>query len=1095
MCNKPLTILPCFLVLIALWSFSPRAFAQGLDPSKSLEQYNYAHWDAEKGLPSNAVRHFIQSYDGYLWLGSFDGITRFDGASFTNYQMGNTEGMLDNSIYYIYQDLDSTLWFASRGGGIVHKKGNDFTSYTTEHGLPDNTTNTIIRYKGKLWVGTRGGLVVNDTDTTFSKQGVPEEIAKARIEFLFIDKNENLWVGTLDKGLFRWMSDTLIHYHDRNILHSNRVNGMQQATDGSFLIATNNGFTILNEKGEDQSYFTTNGLEDDIVTAVYQDSKGTVWLGTVSGLQRFRNGRFESFKSENILSYAIIEEIKEDREGNLWVSTYRDGITKINNGKFVNYSLANEPSAIVHAIIQKSENEFYLVYEQYITLLDRSTGNQNRIQFPKGMLTSVFKSAFLDSKNNLWICTRDGLIQMLANGSFKKYVMRDGLANSSTRMAVEDRQGAIWIGTDNGLSRFSNGRFETFDKTNGLSDNQIHDLAIDKEGRLVIGTDNGLNVYENGSFTHYFESDGLASNTVFRIYFDKEGVAWIGGNKGITRFKNGSFQSLGKKEGLHSDVVFQVIEDELFFLWCTTNTGVFKVAKTEINDYFDGYRKQVNSIYYGKHDGMKSKDCTALGSGIRATDGTIWFPTLQGAEVVNPISIEVNTLRPPVAIEKIKTEDFEVINPRRVVIIPPGQNELYIKYTALSFVAPELNEFEFMLEGFDKEWRHPKNLIRETLYTNVPPGTYTFKLRASNNDRVWNEEGVSLEVVILPFFYQTLAFKLLSALVLMLLVSGIYYVRVNALKRSKQHLEFLVMERTAEILKQKDEIEAQKSEIEAQRDVIEERNKFMQEAQVTIEEQNKKLEATNQELEGKINERTAKLQHAYEDLIAVNTELDNFVYKVSHDLRGPIATIMGLCNLAQVEINDELAQNYIGMMSRTAGSMNSIIHKLLSLNTMKATAIHPTKVNLKHEVKFVISRFFPNVTAIEEANIQLDMDQNLQIVTDKSLLHIIVENLLSNAIKYTQPGKKPNIQIAARLEKADELTLWFRDEGVGIQKEYFDNIFKMFFIGTEKKEGHGLGLYAVKMAITKLGGSISLRSELHQFTEFEVRIPINTVLE
>lgn len=354
-------------------------------------------------------------------------------------------------------------------------------------------------------------------------------------------------------------------------------------------------------------------------------------------------------------------------------------------------------------------------------------------------------------------------------------------------MLHEDRRGDLWIGTSQGLLRHADGAFTTYGKKHGLADKWARALCEGRDGSLWVGTHRGLTRYKDGAFVTYAAGDGAPQTTVYAVYEDRDGALWIGTqDAGLSRFKDGKFTSYTTKDGLHADSVYQILEDGQGNLWFGSSKGIFRVSLNELNDFAAGARVSIASVAYGQAEGVPPMVCFsgAQPSAYKSPDGRLWFATQNGVVVIDADHIQMNDRQPPVRVEQMVV-DHQEIDLSDAAEVWPGRGDVEIRYTALSFVAPERVRFKYRLEGFDREWVDA-GTRRVAYYTNLPPGEYTFKVVAANSDGVWNEAGASLTFRQRPHFYQTSWFYALAFVAAAAIVWAIHLLRVGRVRREHQ---------------------------------------------------------------------------------------------------------------------------------------------------------------------------------------------------------------------------------------------------------------------------------------------------------------------
>jgi len=409
-------------------------------------------------------------------------------------------------------------------------------------------------------------------------------------------------------------------------------------------------------------------------------------------------------------------------------------------------------------------------------------------------------SAFLEGRDgSIWIGSYQGL-NRLKDGRITLATTQEGLSNNHVLSLWEDESGTLWIGTESGLSRRERGRIQPFSPMEAMSRVAVHAIIGNGRGALWIGTSNGLFRLQAGTTRTFFKSDGLSSNVIGALYEDRDGTLWIGtSGGGICRYQQGVFKAITTADGLPDDTISQIIEDDRGYLWLGSNKGILRVNKKELDDFASGGMRSFSLMVYGTIDGMKSGECNggSQPSAWRCRDGRLLFATVKGMVTIDPADLRLNPLPPPVHIERVVI-DRQIRAAAAAVRVPPGRGELEFHYAGLSFLQPSKVRFKYRLEGYDNDWTDA-GARRVAYYTNIPPGQYRFRVIASNNDGIWNQEGAAFAFYLAPHFYQTYPFYMLCAVLLLLAGVGVYGLRVRQLKAAKRKLELLVAQRTSEL--------------------------------------------------------------------------------------------------------------------------------------------------------------------------------------------------------------------------------------------------------------------------------------------------------
>jgi ligand-binding sensor domain-containing protein/signal transduction histidine kinase len=726
-----------------------------LDPNRSLNQFGHQVWLTENGLPQNTVQAIIQTRDGYLWIGTQEGLARFDGLNFTVFDKKSTPAFKSNDIRFLQEDRQGRLWI-STSYGLVCLHNGQFTSFTESEGLPDNSVGPVVEdTNGNVWIGTAGGLarfengnfktfttdqglarnviqvlyarangtIVVDASAglqifngnQFTPLNVPSGMLPANITSIAETSSGSLWLGTLD-GLVQLDSG-------HTLLPNRRISALRIDREGALWIATAGGVARL--RGDQLETFTTSdGLSSNLVLSLFEDREGSMWIGTeAGGLNLLKSKKFNTFTTKDGLPSDLVKVIYQDPQGGIWIGSNGGGLTLFKNGKFTTWTTRD------------------------------------------GLSSDVVLSLAGDAAGVIWIGTPDGL-NRFQNGKFQTFTFADGLSNDLVRSVLVDRNGVLWVGTRDGLNSFRDNEFTTYTTHDGLANNFIGALFEDSKGNLWVGTLGGLSKIRDGKFQTFTTKDGLSSNTVISLYEDAAGDLWIGTNGGgLNRLRGDKFTSYA----LGADVIYRILEDKQQNLWCSSNQGIFRVNKTAL----------VNPVFYGPADGTLTRECSGGGhpAGWQTSDGRMWFATIKGLAVIDPENIPLNTSPPPIAIEHIFVDNQSIPLTQKLTLSPDA-SRLDFYYTALSFIAPENVRFKYKLEGFDDDWIDG-GARRVASYTNLRPGNYTFRVIAANNDGVWNETGAAVKFYLKPHFYQTYWFYLLCVVLLALAAWQLYRMRVR----------------------------------------------------------------------------------------------------------------------------------------------------------------------------------------------------------------------------------------------------------------------------------------------------------------------------
>jgi signal transduction histidine kinase len=557
---------------------------------------------------------------------------------------------------------------------------------------------------------------------------------------------------------------------------------------------------------------------------------------------------------------------------------------------------------------------------------------------------------------------------------------------------------------------------------------------------------------------------------IWSISADDNGALWLGTNGGgLIRFQNGKFTPFTTAKGLYDDSVLTVLDDRVGHLWMTSNKGVFQVAKAQLEAFADGKIPAITSTAYGTADGMKSGECNGgfQPASWRLKDGRLAFPTMRGVALVNPSTLGKYQLAPPIVLEHLLIDDKQ-IDLRKPAVIPPGKGQLEFQFTAPSYIAPEKIQFRYMLEGFDKDWIQA-GTRRVAYYTNIPHGTYRFRVRAGL-DNVWSENDHLVELTLEPHYYQTTTFFIVMALAALTFCSVAYRWRVNHLKVREQKLLAIVNERTSALQESERQLRRSRDELE-----------------LRVRERTSALVSANQALEAEISvrrETEEQLILAKEAAEAASRAKSDFLANMSHEIRTPINGILGMTDITlSTDLNDE-QREYLEIVKFSADSLLGIVNDILDFSKIEARKL--TLDRAPFQLRKSVDELVRSLSLrARQKNLsltaQLQPDVPSEVVGDPLRLRQVLLNLLDNAIKFTTRGGV-SLSVSVNTCSATEAVLHFavRDSGIGIPPEKQRTIFEAFSqadtSSTRRYGGTGLGLTISYQLAEMMGGRLWVES-------------------
>ncbi len=763
-----------------------------LNPQKRIDQYGHNVWFRHNGLPANAINAVVQAYDGYIWLGTPGGLFRFDGVSFTPVSTNPQDSRNSETVSCLCVSRDSSLWVGTAYGGLRQIKDGKVIVYGPSQGFYETQVTALCESRmhhlwigtsyglymysngkfesipiytryvtgiaedscGRIWVGTGTGVRVFDDvrakqiDSITTSDGLPNDFTTR----LYADRQSNVWIGT-DDGLARWRNGVITAYSGTDGLTNNHITAICEDRDNNMWFGSYGGISRLSD-GRWESMTASDGLTNDYVLSITEDHEGSLWVGTLEGLNQFMDVSVTTYTTRDGLSNDHVTNIVETVPGTLYfLSDVDASVTRLRNGKYTKFSANAGP---VYVDRDKS------LWIGQSKLLIHITGDRVRRYDDKDGIPSTWISAITEDDESL-ILFLDGIgIRRFVNGKLEPYLMKDGKQYASTEYVVcfyYQPGGTLWIGTTHGLVRIRKGVDTVFGPKDGMAGDWNNSICDDGRGSLWISSPrDGLTRYSNGKFTVYNAKAGLFTNEIYCVVADNHGDLWLSSPKGIGHIK-----------------------------------------RQELDDYAAGRISTFHTEVFSTPDGMKTDECFGewQPAGWKTHEGHIWFATQRGAVMINPDSLVRNTLPPPVYVEKM-VADGKTVSFNHAIKLPPGTKNVEIHFTALSFLVPSRVHFRYKLAGFDKDWVDA-DTRRVAYYTNLPPGSYRFLVKACNNDGVWNEKGASLDFGLMPFFYQTYWFYGLMVAIAGGIAFGLYRLRIWQLLKKEKDLNERIQEAMANI--------------------------------------------------------------------------------------------------------------------------------------------------------------------------------------------------------------------------------------------------------------------------------------------------------
>lgn len=1162
------------VVLLSLYCFR----ANGQSVVAGQELYNTHRVTVESGLSQSNVISVIRDSDGFVWIGTDDGLNLYDGHTIKIFKFDEKDSstLSNNSVRVLFEDSKKRIWVGTFTGlNLLDKSTGKFKHFF--HNPRDKNTisqNSVLDMaedkSGRIWIGTYHGLSCYDPDSSvfshyyFSPDGWG--LASNRINAVFVDDKGRVWAGT-EEGLSILDTKTKAI---RNIFFDNtrpdalpkfRIHDIFQDSKGIMWFATEgNGLSmLLDEEHALFKHYTHDekdhsSIGNNMVNKIVEDADGSLWVGTdgagVNILDPERK-KFNIIKSRNDITFrtAAVYDILLDGPHRVWIGVYGGGLTLINRNvkKFRHYELFDS------AMVKIGKNAVIALVEDQNKDIWIGTGGSGLYRFtpstqqfkryayspgdPKSLSSNVIKSLCVDDNNNIYAGAYAGGLNYLdtKSGKVTSYQHR---SDDSTSISTDhvwalnyDPTGRIWVGLLNGFDEFLP-KTKTFRSLKELSRNpstrnipSVFVLLEDHQNNLWAGLRDGglLKFNEKRELVRYYRkgAEGVEGNIlddeIFEIFEDSKNRMWIGSAAHGLWLFDPETEKFSQPYGSHKlpNAILAILEDDFGFLWISSYKGLYRY-----------YPDSGEVLVFDVADGLQGNEFS-YGTKLKTTSGQLLFGGLNGLTVFDPLEIKVDTTQVDIVFSELSLFHKEVsigdesgllpkgINYLDELVLEASQNVFTIHFAALDYHFPKENQYSYKLDGFDKDWNQIVDNTRSATYTNLPVGRYVFKVKATNHDGVWNLKERTLIIVVKPYWYEAWWFKLLVVLFLIGNVFTIIRVRTNILSKQNEKLEQQVEERTHEIKKQKLEIEkinttlrnqneeitrinetvteqneelkARNEEIQSQREQIEIKSGQLEEANVKVLQVNSQLIVLNNNLEKLVQERTYELQNTIKRLTETDEGLNTFLYRSSHDLRGPITSLLGLVNLLRKENKQPELTTYFDMVDKTCNHMLRFLKRLNDVSVIFRSEIVRKPVLLA-DIGNDVWHYLKENDLSNRVRITMKDEVKIPVHLDPTMLVNIITSLLENAIVFSREVN-PEASVIFQL-KNNSLIIRVSDNGLGIKDDMKARIFELFFRGTELSSGNGLGLYIVKKSTELMNGTVEMESQVDVGTVVTVTIPL-----
>ena len=772
-------------------------------PSTAAAIPNYVTraWQADEGLPQSTVTAVLQTRDGYIWISTYSGLARFDGIRFTVFDEHSTPALASSRITCLFEAPDGTLWIGHENGEVTRRRNGRFErvevlarwtsgkilSIATDEsgeawllhqeGLLARVRDGLVLEPetggalhlvmlaraddGAIWV-SRGGRVSKLEHGRFITVQFGSEPAYNFIQGIGAARDGGLWV-VADGRVRKWKGGRWAEDRGASPWGATPVLTLLETRQGCLVAGTSDlglGLLFPGRGLEAVVFNRARGFPSDWIISACEDREGDLWIGTGGGgVVVVRPGKVQTLAPPDQWQGRPVLSVCAGRDGTMWIGTEGAGIYSLRNGAWTNFSM----QAGVH--------------NPYIWSLAE------------------------DARGQLWAGTWGGGLLLRQEQGFKRAPGLDEV-NSPMPALLAARDGGLWVGTGAGLFHYQDGTAACLARNEGRMLRDVRAIAEETAGTVWVGLyGGGLAQLKNGQLRQFRRADGLASDYVSCLHLEPDGTLWIGtSGGGLNRLKQGALALVDQRHGLPSNFICHIEEDDQRCFWMSSHHGIFRVPKADLERCADGQLASVHCLTYGLSDGLRTLLCSSglQPAGCRTADGRLWFSTSKGLAIVDPHNVQTNELPPPVMIEQFRVDDKALsleaetgqANTTGVSLrpleIPPGRHRFEIRYTALSFAAPEKVLFKHRLEGLDTDWV-PAGDKRSANYNYLPPGEYAFHVTACNNDGVWNEAGVELGFTVLPYFWQTPWFRVPAGGLLAVAIGGLAW--FDTRRRMRRKLE------------------------------------------------------------------------------------------------------------------------------------------------------------------------------------------------------------------------------------------------------------------------------------------------------------------
>jgi ligand-binding sensor domain-containing protein/signal transduction histidine kinase len=791
-------------------SFSDFADTSSAKPGAELTwpdglSISFQSWQRDQGLPHKAVRALAQTSDGFVWLGSEDGLTRFDGARFVTYE--RQPGWQPGPVRVLLGDRTGGLWIGKADGALTRLQNGRFKTFGDADGLPGGTLLALLEDdQGKLWAGSELGLAVQHGDK-FVRESTFAEIDDKPVTALFKDQRGAIWIGVKGAGVFLFRGGTLTRIIDASVetlLQDPHCGLVDQAQ--RIWIGAGDDFVLCREGEQWRRYRIPRHGAQRYVSALALEPDGTVWAGSVNeGLFQFKNGKLKAINASSGLSDNLVESLLVDREGKLWVGT-EAGLNRLRRKNLLVFGQDEGLGyGMVKGLAEVAPGEIWAAKpgDGLYRWEGRTFSRLNAAGLP---VRDARLGAILVARDaSCWVATGRGLVWFKDPQAVSDESRLMGLTNLNILALAEDSVGRIWAGTREGeLWRLEQGTWQQ--QSNAWGTHPVTAL-LPERGFMWVGTE-GDGIYrlgdgvQPGAAVHFGKSSGLPAETIRALCQGQGGALWIGTGGGLGWLRNGTIRTFSTQDGLPDNTISQIMIDEIGRLWLGTARGIGCLSTADLES-LDRGSATIHLRIYERAEGMLAEECTGGFSpaGLKAKSGQLWFATLKGVVVADPGHHPANPVAPNVVLDEVLVDGVPMLDSAagppgmRSLKIKPGKHRFELQYTGLAFDALEQMRFRYQMEGLDPGWVEA-GARHAAFYNYVPPGNYRFRVAASNSDGMWSETSANLALSVSPHFWQKGWVIVMAAAGLLVSVGAA--ARIIEKRKSLRRLQRIEQERALE---------------------------------------------------------------------------------------------------------------------------------------------------------------------------------------------------------------------------------------------------------------------------------------------------------